>query len=83
MVTKKQYRMSLKEWALCYAGAVGFGGLGWWATGSQWVGLGTVVIFTACFVLVLKARKGAAEPQVVSTAGMTRQQRRAHERKNK
>ncbi len=83
MITKKKYRMTLKEWALCYVGALAFGGVGWWATGNQWVGFGTIVIFTAVYVLLLKSRKASAEPQVVSTAGMTRQQRRAHERKNK
>jgi hypothetical protein len=83
MITKKQYRMTLKEWALCYAGALGFGGIGWWATGNQWVGFGTIVIFTAAFVLWLKAKKAAAEPQAVSTEGLSRQQRRALERKKK
>jgi len=83
MITKKQYRMTLKEWALCYVGALGFGGIGWWATGNQWVGFGTIVIFTAVFVLWLKARKAEAEPKVVSTEGLSRQQRRALERKKK
>jgi hypothetical protein len=83
MITKKKYRMTLKEWALCYVGALGFGGLGWWATGNQWVGFGTIVIFTAAYVLVLKSRKASAEPQTVSTEGLSRQQRRALERKNK
>jgi hypothetical protein len=75
--------MTLKEWALCYVGALGFGGLGWWATGNQWVGFGTIVIFTAAFVLWLKAKKAEAEPRAVSTEGLSRQQRRALERKKK
>jgi uncharacterized membrane protein YtjA (UPF0391 family) len=83
MITKKKYRMTLKEWALCYAGALGFGGIGWWATGNQWVGFGTIVIFTAVYVLWLKASKASAEPVVISTEGLSRQQKRDLKRKGK
>lgn len=75
--------MTLKEWAICYACAVGLGGGGWLLTGNQWVGLATVVIFTAAYVLWLKAKKAAAEPAVVSTEGLSRQQKRALQRKGK
>jgi hypothetical protein len=75
--------MTFREWAICYAGALSFGGISWWATGSQWTGLGVIVIFTAVYVMLLKSRKAAALPQEVSTETMTRQQRRAHERKLK
>lgn len=77
--------MTLKEWALCYVGALGFGGLTWWVTGNQWAGFGVIVIFTVCYVLLLKSRKASAEAAAapVSTEGMSRQQRRAFERKNK
>lgn len=75
--------MNLKEWAICYAGAVATGGVGWALTGNQWVGLGVVVIFTAAYVLWLKAKKGAAEPVVISTAGLSRQQKREMKRKGK
>lgn len=75
--------MSLKEWAICYAGSLGFGGLAWWVTGNQWVGFGVIVIFTAVYVLFVKSKAASEETVVVSTEGMSRQQRRAHERKNK
>lgn len=80
---KPRFVLTLREWAICYIGALGFGGISWWATGSQWTGLGVIVVFTAVYVFLLKARKAAAAPPVVSTDSMTRQQRRAYERKNK
>ncbi len=83
MITNKKQRMTLKEWAICYVSAVGLGGLGWVVTGNQWVGLGTVVIFTAAYVLWLKAKKAEAEPKVISTAGLSRQQKRELKRKGK
>jgi hypothetical protein len=83
MITKAKFRMTWQEWVICYIGALGFGGLAWWATGNQWAGFGVIVIFTAAYTLIMKSRKASAEPAVVSTEGMTRQQRRAHERKNK
>lgn len=75
--------MSLKEWVICYAGSLGFGGLAWWATGNQWVGFGVIVIFTAVYVMFVKSKAAAEEVPVISTEGMSRQQRRAHDRKNK
>lgn len=83
MITKKKFRMSLKEWAICYVGALGLGGFGWVATGNQWVGFGSIVIFTAAYVLWLKAKKAAAEPVVISTEGLSRQQKREMKRKGK
>jgi hypothetical protein len=83
MITNKKYRMTLKEWAICYVCAVGLGGLGWVVTGNQWVGLGTVVIFTAAYVMWLKAKKASAEPVVISTANLSRQQKRELKRKGK
>lgn len=83
MITKKKYRMTLKEWAICYAGALALGGLGWFVTGNQWVGFGSIVIFTAAYVIWLKARKAAFEPVVVSTEGLSRQQKREMKRKGK
>lgn len=83
MITNKKYRMTLKEWAICYAGALCLGGLGWVATGNQWVGFGSVVIFTAAYVLWLKAKKAAAEPVVISTENLSRQQKRDLKRKGK
>lgn len=75
--------MSLKDWAICYAGSLGFGGLAWWVTQNQWIGFGVVVIFTAVYVLYVKSRDASGEAAPVSTEGMSRQQRRAYERKNK
>ena len=83
MITKKKYRMTLKEWAICYVGALGLGAVGWAATGNQWVGFGSIVIFTAGYVLWLKAKKAAAEPAVISTDNLSRQQKRELRRKNK
>lgn len=84
MITNKKFRMTLKDWVICYVGALGFGGLAWWGTGNQWAGFGVIVIFTASYVLVMKSRKASAEAAApVSTEGMTRQQRRAIERKKK
>lgn len=83
MITNKKNRMTLKEWAICYAGALGLGGLGWAVTGNQWVGFGSIVIFTAAYVLWLKARKAAAEPVVISTENLSRQQKRELKRKGK
>ena len=83
MITKKKYRMTLKEWAICYVGALALGGIGWAATGNQWVGFGSIVIFTAAYVLWLKAKKAAAEPVVISTENLSRQQKRELKRKGK
>lgn len=83
MITKKKYRMTLKEWAICYVGALGLGGIGWAFTGNQWIGFGTIVIFTAAYVLWLKAKKASAEPVMTSTEGLSRQQKRELKRKGK
>ncbi|PJI37907.1 hypothetical protein [Ferrovibrio sp.] len=75
--------MTLKEWAICYAGALVLGGVGWVTTGNQWVGFGSILIFTAGYVLWLKSKKAAAEPVVISTDHLSRQQKRELKRKNK
>lgn len=83
MSKKNKLVMGWKDWAICYAGSLGFGGLAWWVTNNQWVGFGIVVIFTAVYVLYVKSRDASVEVKPVSTEGMSRQQRRAHQRKNK
>lgn len=83
MAGKAKLVMGWKDWLICYAASLGAGGLSWWVTGNQWVGFGCIVMTTAAYVLFVKARDASAEPKVVSTEGMSRQQRRAHERKNK
>src|SRR3546814_13862453 len=81
--------MRISDWSsdvcssdLCYAGSLGFGGVTWWATGSPWIGGGVLVGFTAVYVFFLagKARSAAAE---IDPDGLSRQQKRALNRKNK
>lgn len=83
MSKKHKLVMSLRDWTICYAGSLGFGGLAWWVTNNQWIGFGVVIIFTAVYVLYVKSRDASVEIKPVSTEGMSRQQRRAYERKNK
>lgn len=82
MKNKEPVKLTLKQWLICYAGSLGFGGVTWWATGSPWIGGGVLVGFTAVYVFSLagKARGAAAE---MAPEGLSRQQKRALSRKNK
>lgn len=82
MEEKKKVKLTLTQWAVCYAGALGFGGLTWWATGNSWLGAGVLIAFTAAYVFWLAGRmapKQAADP----SGGLSRQQKRALKRKGK
>ena len=82
MKNNKSVKLSLKQWLICYAGSLGSGGLVWWATGNPWIGGGVLVGFTAVYVFSLAGKaKGAEGP--VNPADLSRQQRRALDRKNK
>lgn len=82
MENKRPLRLTLKQWAMCYAGSLGFGGVTWWATGSPWLGGGVLVGFTAVYVFNLAGRaRDAADP--AAPEELSRQQRRALNRKNK
>lgn len=83
MNKKKKMSLTWKQWLVCYAGSLGFGGLAWWATGSPWIGGGVLVAFTAAYVFYLAGRANAAEPKPVSVEGLTRQQKRELKRKGK
>lgn len=82
MEKNKKYKLSLKEWLVCYAGSLGFGGLAWWATGNPWIGGGVLVAFTAAYVFYLSGR-APKEVRPVSTEGLSRQQKRELKRKSK
>lgn len=82
MAGKQKVKLTLGQWAICYAGALGFGGLTWWATGSSWLGAGVLIAFTAAYVFWLAGRsesKAAAGP----SEGLSRQQKRELKRKGK
>lgn len=82
MKKKEKVNLTLRQWAICYIGALGLGGLTWWATGNSWLGGGAVVAFTAVYVFWLAGRmepKPARDP----AAGLTRQQKRDLKRKGK
>ena len=82
MEKKRTVRLTLKQWAICYAGSLGFGGVTWWATGSPWIGGGVLVGFTAVHVFSLAAKARDDSP-ATPAEGLSRQQRRALDRKNK
>jgi hypothetical protein len=83
MEKKKKFKLTLKQWAICYAGSLGFGGLAWWATRSPWIGGGVLIAFTAAYVFYLAGKVTETETRALSTEGLSRQQRRALERKVK
>jgi hypothetical protein len=75
-------KLTFRQWAMCYAGSLGFGGVTWWATGNPWIGGGVLVGFTAVYVFSLAGKARDAAP-VEHSQGMSRQQKRALGRKNK
>jgi hypothetical protein len=82
MKKKDKVNLTLGQWATCYAGALGFGGLTWWATGNSWLGAGVLIAFTAAYVFWLAGRsdsKAASSP----SRGVSRQQKRELKRKGK
>lgn len=83
MAEKKKVKLTLTQWAVCYAGSLGSGGLAWWVTGNPWIGGGVLVAFTAAYVFYLSGKAIEAQRQVVATEGLSRQQKRALERKSK
>lgn len=76
-------KLTFRQWAICYTGALGFGGLAWWATENPWIGGGVLVAFTAAYVFYLAGKAAPVPSKVSSGEGLTRQQRRALERKKK
>lgn len=82
MEKNNKLKLTWRQWLICYAGSVGFGGLTWWATGNPWIGGGVLVAFTAAYVFYL-AGQVAKQPKQVAAEGMSRQQKRAIKRKNK
>lgn len=82
MENNKKFKLTWRQWLVCYAGSIGFGGLTWWATGNPWIGGGVLVAFTAAYVFYL-AGQATKQPKQVSAEGMSRQQKRALKRKSK
>lgn len=82
MENKRKMKLTWKQWVICYAGSLGFGGLAWWATGNPWIGGGVLVAFTAAYVFYL-AGQATKEPAQTAAEGLSRQQKRALKRKNK
>lgn len=76
-------KLSLSQWAICYAGSLGLGGLTWWATGSPWIGGGVLIGFTAVYVFWLAGKFGPAKSGPAAPDGLSRQQRREMKRKEK
>lgn len=82
MKNKESVKLTLKQWLICYAGSLGFGGVTWWATGSPWIGGGVLVGFTAVYVFSLAGKARAADAGG-TPEGLSRQQKRALSRKSK
>ncbi|HEX6956707.1 MAG TPA: hypothetical protein VF194_01875 [Ferrovibrio sp.] len=83
MAEKKKMQLTLGQWAVCYAGSLGFGGLAWWATKNPWIGIGVLVVFTAVYVFYLAGKANQEEAGKTPPEGLSRQQRRALARKRK
>lgn len=77
---KNLVKLTFKQWVICYVGALGLGGLAWYATGNSLIGGGVLIAFTAIYVFYLsgKVKIETAPPDVTK---MSRQQRREYERK--
>ena len=82
MEEKKKVKLTLGQWATCYAGALGFGGVTWWATGNSWLGAGVLIAFTAAYVFWLSGRS-LPKPAPDPSRGLSRQQKRELKRKGK
>lgn len=76
-------KLTWQQWIICYVGSVTGGGLTWYATGNVWLGGGVLAVITAVYIFYLAGKATQAErADVVDQANMTRQQRRALDRKN-
>ncbi|WP_370155243.1 hypothetical protein [Ferrovibrio sp.] len=80
---KEKMKLTFRQWAICYAGSLGFGGLAWWATGDAWIGGGVLIGFTAVYVFYIAGKFTSGRPAAESDAGLSRQQKRAAKRKIK
>lgn len=76
-------KLTWQQWIVCYVGSVTGGGLTWYATDNVWLGGGVLAVITAVYIFYLagKATRGQ-QVDVVDPANLSRQQRRALERKN-
>ena len=76
-------KLTWQQWVTCYIASMAGGGATWYLTGNVWLGGGVLAVITAAYVFYLSGRAIKADrAEVVDVSSMTRQQRRAMERKN-
>ncbi|MEL3890982.1 hypothetical protein V6B08_11945 [Ferrovibrio sp. MS7] len=79
---KNPVKLTWQQWITCYVASMAGGGLTWYLSGNVWLGGGVLAVITAIYVFYLSGRAIRAQKlQEVDPATMTRQQRRAMERK--
>ncbi|WP_428247457.1 hypothetical protein [Ferrovibrio sp.] len=79
---KNPVKLTWQQWLTCYAASMTGGGVTWYLTGNVWLGGGVLAVITAIYVFYLSGRAIRAEKgQEVDPATLSRQQRRAIERK--
>lgn len=83
MQEKTKVKLTLGQWAICYAGSLGLGGVAWWATGNPWIGGGVLVAFTAIYTFWVAGKFAPARSRPVAPESLSRQQKREMKRKRK
>jgi hypothetical protein len=79
---RKPIKLTLQQWLVCYVASVSGGAFVWYSTGNPWLGGGVLVFITAFYVFYLSGKANKAQvPDEVEPAGLSRQQKRALERK--